>query len=370
MPEIPSYSDEIDIRQILKSLLKKKKIIVMGVFICTSISLVISFFAPQYYESTGFFSFTSVDIPKFQIYEGLYKNPGMLKSFIEKYNDEDNWVINSSIFEDSYEPIYAYGMNPRNLVKDNSVIGLRVTSSGNSPKSAKSRVDILGKYMSTTILNMTMWQHYSQFRMQIEGEVSEYKNAIIKCDQEIESLRNKLELLNNTKANSLNNSLNYGRNVIQVDVTTEKYLPLNQQFIATKIAIRNKEESINSKNREIETSNQLLDFLSEIDENFDFEAGFLIEDHLLDTIIRVKERYFQRLDTIQNVKAAMVIVEEKIVEFVGIRATTLRFLSGPSFPERPAKPSKSLIVFSVFFISLICFILYSVFLAWWEKRED
>jgi len=248
MPEITPYSDEIDIRQILKSLLERKKTIISGVVLCTFLSLIFSFIVPQSFESTGFFSFSSVDIPKFQIYEGLYKNPGMLKSFIEKYYKEDDWVISNSIFEDSYDPIYAYGMNPRNLVKDNSVIGLRVTSSGNSPKKAKSRVDVLGKYMSTTILNMSMWQYYSQFRMQIEGEILEYKNDIIECDQEIESLRQKLELLNSSIVNSFKSSLDYGRNVIQVDGSTEKYLPLYQQSVATNITINNMEDTIHKKN--------------------------------------------------------------------------------------------------------------------------
>lgn len=370
MPEKRPYSDEIDIRQILRSLLEKKKTITVGVLLCTFLSLIISFVVPQSYESTGFFSFSSVDIPRFQIYEGLYKNPGMLKSFIEKYYKEDDWVISNSVFEDSYEPIYAYGMNPRNLVKDNSVIGLRVTSSGNSPEKAKSRVDVLGKYMSTTILNMSMWQYYSQFRTKLEGEITEKKNEIIECNQEIKSLKQKLELLNEANSESINSSLNYGRNVIQVDANTEKYLPLKQQAIAAKITISNLVEVIIRKNREIETSNQLLGFLSKINVYFDFEEGFLIEEHLLDTIIKTKERYFFHLQNIQDVEKAILIVEQKVAEFVGIRTTTLRFLSGPSFPERPAKPSKSLIVFSVFFISIICFVIYSVFLSWWEKRED
>jgi len=363
-----SYSDEIDFRKVLKELLAQKKLIIRGVVVCTAAAVVFSFLTPKSYVSSGFFQFKSVSIPSFKNYSAVFEDVNMLGVYIKKYHKDTTWVVSPSVFGDSFEPIYAYGKNPKNLMKDNTVLGVKITSAAATPDEARNRVETLGAYLETCLVNREIWKHYGGMSARLKSSFIESNASMIEHKISIDFLNKKIKLINqgllkNDRVSS------YDRQVVKLDATTEKYLPPFQQLIATRVSMNNIGVDMELLRRKMAIEELLLGYVQSIEGYLKDKSQFLIDGSLLDMFIEQIDEYFEDNKDNENTPTARYQIEAKLQTFVLLKNEQFKFVSGPTLPHSPKKPVKSLIVLVVFFASLVGFVTYGVFISWWI-RED
>ncbi|HIO67404.1 MAG TPA: hypothetical protein EYN41_03635 [Flavobacteriales bacterium] len=363
-----TYSDEIDFRKVLKELLIHRKRIVRGVVLCTIAAIIISLLIPRSYQSTGFFKFRSVHIPAYKSYTSVFEDVNMLSDFISKYHEDTTWQVNPSIFEDSFEPVYGFGKNRKNLMKDNKVLGITITSVASSPEEAQKRVETLGSYLETCLVNREIWKYYGGMYSRLEADIINAKASMIEHEISVEVLNKKVDLINNSLLH-YDPITNYERQVVKLDETTEKYLPPHQQLIATRVSLNNESVYMEQLERKMSIDDLLLRYVKGIEGYLENKSEFLIEKDLLNSFIAKLNFFFEENREDENVRAARFRIEAKHQSFILLKDEQYKFISGPLLPAKPEKPMKLLIVLVVFFASLVGFVTYSVFLSWWTRTD-
>ena len=361
------YSDDIDVRALLKSLIARKRSISIAMLVSAVLSLIITLIVPQKFESTGFYTFPPVTTPRYKAYSGLLENVNMLNAFIEANHSEDSWIVSNTIFKESYSPIFSYGENPQNLLKENSVIGVNISTHGNSPESAQLRANTLGLYISTSIINENMWYYYSRLREKVEEGNDEYVKNIIGAKEAIEQLQEREKFILNDLKDLYNSDDEYDRMVMHVDAETEKYLPPHQQLIATKLNINNAKIRIANFEHAIKVNEFTCEFLDRVNPYFADKNQFIIDTHLLKKVLNERKDFLESIKNSEFTVEVTFAINEKLNGLVSLRDFYFRFISGPVLPTEPGKPSRSKVALLMFMISMAGFIGIDVFRSWWRN---
>jgi len=362
------YSDEIDLRKVLLGLLSRKKWIIRGITASTILSIIIVLIIPQSFESTGYFKFTSVSIPTYKNYTGGFEDVSLLRSYVDAYHEDTTWKFNSDIFEYAFEPVYGFGKNPKNLMKENTVLGIQITCTANTAEEAQRRVESLGGYLQTSLVNMEIWKHYAGMEGRLDITVIKSKSGKVEKKLDLEILNKKIELINNNMSKYISATETYDRQVVKLDETTEKYLPLPQQLIAAMISLNNLDIEMNQIIRRQNIAEILLGFIHKVDGLIKDKSVFLVDRDLLTKMIKEKNTYFNGLKEDRDVLTARYKTESQLQGYSLLALEQYQYVSGPILPKSPIKPMRLLIVISVFFASLILLVTYGILVSWW-KRE-
>ena len=360
-----SYSDEIDLSKVLKELLGQRKLIITGVVICTIVAVIITLLLPGSSKNTGFFQFEPVSVPSYKSYTEVFEDVGKLKAYIQKYHDDTTWTVSSSVFADSFEPEYAYGKYPKDLVEENAVLGVRITAIAANPEEAHNRVNTLGSYLETCVVNMEIWKHYGAMSTRLKSQFTASKLSMIEHQISIDYLKKKIDWSNGNLLNTNAASTHEGK-VVQLDKVSENDLATHHQVIATSMSINNIEVAMELLRRKVAVDELLLGYVKSIEGFLKDKDKFLIDRSLLDSFVAQLEDYFGSKSGSENLAMARYQAEATLQGFEVLRNEQFKFVTGPSLAEEPRKAGKFSIVLVVFFTSLVAFITYSLFISWWK----
>jgi hypothetical protein len=298
----------------------------------------------------------------------VFEDVNMLNAFIDDYHGDSTWDATPSVFEDAFEPVYGFGKNAKNLMNENRVLGIKITTAGGSPEEAQQRVQTLGDYLNTCLVNNEVWEYYGGSKARVGTNIIESKASMIQHNIDVSILEKKIDLLNSslTKYDPVSN---YERQVVKLDATTEKYLPVHQQIIASKVALYNIGVSMDKIERQINMDELVLGYLNKVEMFLVDKSKFLPDILLLDNFMATLDSYFESERDDTNALASKYSIEVKLEAFQLLKREQFRFMSGPSLPQRPEKQAKTVMVMVTFFASLVAFITYGVFISWWN-RED
>ncbi|MBL4755438.1 MAG: hypothetical protein JKY52_17810 [Flavobacteriales bacterium] len=363
-----SYSDEIDLLKVLKELLGQRKLIITGVVLCTIAAVIISLLLPGSSKKTGFFQFEPVSVSSYKSYRGVFEDVSKLNAYIQKYHDDTTWTVNSSVFTGSFEPEYAYGKYPNDLIKENTVLGVRITSTATNPQEAHNRVKTLGSYLETCVVNMEIWKHYGAMRTRLKSQFTASKVSMIEHQISMDYLKKKID---SSKGNVLSNNAvsSHERKVVKLDRVYEDYLSTHHQLIATNMSINNIEVAMELLRRKVAVDELLLGYVKSTEGLLKDKDKFLIDRSLLENFVAQFDDYFGSKSGSENLETSRYQVEATLLGFEVLRNEQFKFVSGPSLAEEPRKTGKLSIVLVVFFTSLVAFITYCLFISWWKDMR-
>ena len=111
-----------------------------------------------------------------------------------------------------------------------------------------------------------------------------------------------------------------------------------------------------------------MGFVASIEKCFEHKDEFLIETNLLDTILDIKNKYFQKWEIASNSNKAFLLMDRKLIDFKG-KSGKYKFISGTNLEEEP-QPPRILIIAFLFLFFLSGAVIYSVLNNWWIKKDN
>jgi len=361
-------TDDIDVRQILKDLLANKRSILIAVVLSIVVSISVAFLIPRSYESKSFFSFSSVKIPEYRMYKSLFEDTDLLKDYIAKYYDKDIWSVQGSVFEDSFEPVFGYGeASEEDVLLDNSVLGVYILSTASTPDIAQARVQTLGDYVSTIIVNNSIYAYFGTLRGKLESGILVKKGMILGLKEDIAFYKGREALISSGLVGLYNRDV-YERQVVQVTSETEKYLPPHQQLVATRVMLNQINSELDMLSVKIERSNLLLGFVDKIDKYFGDKNEFLINRSLQAQLSQEQQEYFEPEKILEEHINVSYTVEGKLLGFKNLGNGSFHFMSDPLLPDGSDGPRKSRVAILIFFILLGTYMGFGVFMSWWRQE--
>jgi hypothetical protein len=373
---------------LLKILWKRRWLIVSGTAGATVLVIIIVLLLPKVYQSRAAVSLsalkktettgliTGMEIPVYRRYSGVFFNIGLFRMFLKRKGFKEEWDIpeeqdfESRFFDTHLKPKYAFDEDkPRIRKMTNSILGIRIIATDVSPAAAREKAGLLGEYILTTILNIQIGDYIESIKCQAETEIVQLNNSILRLQFEIRNLKEKESLITNQVLKIPGIGGKTDRELVNADKDTEKYLSPAQQLVAVKIAMKDHQTQINRNLREIQINQIRLNYIDKTAGLFQGNREFLVNDGLLEDLLKEKETFFSGKEDEEN-KIASYLFTEQFLSFQRLQTISYKFISGPTLPKYHFKPKRRRIVIAGFF--LVFFVLaFLVFLIEaWQRNNN
>lgn len=373
---------------LLKILWKRRWLIALGTTGATVLVIIIVLLLPKVYLSKGVVSLSAIrkaeqkgllkglEIPIYRRYSDVFRNIGLFRRFLKMEGYKGLWDFeeagdfDSQFFDTHLKPKYAFDEDkPRIRRMQNSILGIRIRETDPSPGKAREKAGLLGEYILTTILNIQIGDYMESIRSKAGTEIVQLNNSILRLQFEIRNLKEKESLITNQvlKIPGIGNKTD--RELVNADKNTEKYLSPGQQLVAVKISIKDHQIQINRYLREIRINQIRLNYIDKTARFFRGDREFLVNDGLLEALIKEKETFFSGKEDEEN-KIASFIFTEKLLSFQRLQSVTYKFISGPTLPKHHFKPKRRRIVVAGFFLAFFVFVFLAYLIEAWQRSSN
>ncbi len=427
---VNNFSDEIDLIQLVKVLVKRKWVIVGGTLVVTLAALIISFLLPRTYQSSAFFRLsTGVDVnleelksiqdkirdnlhndllynltlektmllddtlediemmmrnvsfPDYKKYLSRFTNPQRFIRFLEEKKQAGDigadglkrGIGSSASIEKCIEPVYAYSKKDlKELTQNprdvrNFVVGVQLTCEKESPEKARAFVNALGEFIKDSILNGKLGDYVVTQCNKCRQEYNKFDNLIIKDEFKLRQLTAKQHDIEQLLKKYPESKNMTGRELLSLDKTGYRYLSPVAQLVGIESYIADIKENLAQNLRDKQIIGLKFDFFSSAKALMTAEmSGYTF----LGNIMKLKDSFFAEKklpdDSVPQVKNELSIDFDKFMSL----CEEMQFLSTPTLSRTPVKPQKGLIIAVGFVLGFVL----SVFLAfaanWWAVNKQ
>lgn len=372
---------------LLKILWKRRWLIASGTAGATVLIIIITLLLPKVYLSRAVVSLSALkknektglvrglETPIYRRYSDAFRNVGLFRTFLKMKGYKGQWDFDKAgdfdtqYFNTHLKPKYAFEDDkPRIRRRQNSILGVRIRETGPSPGKAREKTGLLGEYILTAVLNIQVGDYMEFIRSKAETEIVQLNTSIIRMQFEIRNLKEKESLITNRVLNIPGIGNKTDRELVNANKNTEKYLSPGQQLVAVKISIKDHQIQINRYLREIRINQIRLNYIDKTVQFFRGDREFLVNDGLLEALIKEKETFFSGKEDEEN-KIASYIFTEKFLSFQRLQTIIYKFISGPTLPIHHFKPKRRRIVFAGFFLVFFVFVFLAFLIEAWQRNS-
>jgi hypothetical protein len=381
MNEFRSEENKSDLIRVFKILLKRKGLIILGTGLVTLLVAVITLLLPKVYRSRAVIAFSSIrradqdelstamEIPIYRSYTNIFHSHGLFRTFVKRQGGKEAWDLDEEFFETRFKPVYAFEYGkPRGKARDNSIIGVEITGLGDSAEAARNKTRLMGAYIITTLLNMQVGNFFETIGTRSESGIAKLEKAILKLKIETRDLKEKESLIEDQLLKLPGFGTRTGRELVNANENTAKYLSPQQQLVAVKMSIKDNQIQTKQNLRNIKINRLLLGYLDKTAYLFKSNTEYLANDGLLSALREEKERFFAGKDDEES-KLASYILSEQFFYFRKLQSTIYKFISGPTLPERHFKPKRKRIVIAAFFLAFFILVFIAFLVEAWENNK-
>jgi len=392
--------EDIDLIKIIKVLWKRKLFILIGVFVFTFFSIVISLMMPEVYRSEGVYNLSclkekvdkkgkelmesKVKIQQYKRYSNIFYNSSNFTKYLKNADPEISKEEKKNIImklkksginmRKSINPIYAFskkdldklGRLNRNFT--NYVIGTKLEFEHKNPKFARKIVYNMGNFLRDCIIIEELKDYIENSLSESKSELKQYENDLLENKFELTQLKNKKKQLEKILKKYPDSGGIENRQVVSIEKGGERYLPPIVQLVGVESSITDMDIDINKLNREKE--------IERIKYEFFIEAENLLEKNdsgeiLFNNIISLKEEFFKKRDlTKDTVNQVFNLLTINIEYYSNFFKRAFYFSSELNLPEKSIKPKKKVIVILSFFVAVFVFIFLAFVIEWWEDKKN
>lgn len=374
-----SYDDSMYLHVVLGVFWRKKWLIVFGVLGVTFASIIMIFTMAPNYKSRAVITLSSgnteaalsrgLEIPVYNKYSNTLKSPTLLRKFVAFKKMKDDWYISVNYLNNNIKPLYGYDKQERVKSTENFIIGIRLSSDGDTPEMARDRCRLLGEFALTAILNLRIGDFIERLKISLESQTIENRQKINNKEYNITELKEKEQLILKLIKEIPELGKTNTRELLNVSEKTEKYLSPRQQLVAIRIEIKNSLLRIKRMKKAITSSEYLLDFLNQIADYIDNKKNFLVNENLLDNLINELEKFFAGRDE-EGYQDAYYRLKVGLKTYLRMKNVIYKFVSGPTLPDNPTSLPKRFIIISTMLTALLFFLFIGICIEWWEKNKS
>ncbi|MCX6583700.1 MAG: Wzz/FepE/Etk N-terminal domain-containing protein [Candidatus Aminicenantes bacterium] len=427
---VNNFSDEIDLIQLVKVLVKKKWLIIGGTLAVTLAALVISLLLPRTFQSSAFFRLSSgvdvnleelkniqdkikdnlhndllynltlektallddtleeiemmmrnVSFPDYKKYLSRFTNPQRFIRFLEEKKQAGDTAADglkkgigsSGSIEQCIEPVYAYSKKDlKELTQNprdirNFVIGVQLTGQKESPEKARAFVNALAEFIKDSIIYGKLGDYVAAQGNKCREEYNKFANLIIKDEFKLRQLTAKQSDIEQLLKKYPEAKNMTGRELLSLDKTGYRYLSPAAQLVGIESYIADIKENLAQNRRDKQMMGLKFDFFSNARASLTGEmSGYTF----LAGIMKLKDSFFAEKklpdDSIQQVKNELSIDFDK---FMSLREE-MQFLSTPTLSRTPVKPQKGLITAVGFVLGLALSVFLAFVVDWWAVNKQ
>jgi len=427
---VNNFSDEIDLIQLVKVLVKKKWLIIGGTLAATLAALVISLLLPRIYQSNGFFRLSSgvdvdleelkkiqdkiredfqenlldnltlqntmllnetledaglmmktVSIPDYKKYLSQFTNPFQLIRFMDekkKNGDESVKALKSTFraseeIEQLIEPVYAYSKKDlKELTQNpketkNFVLGVQLTAEGESPEKAQAFTKLIGEFIKDCILYGKLSDYIGAQWNKSRTEFKKYENFTIKDGFKLEQLKLKRAYIEQLLKAYPGSKEMVSRELYSLENNGHRYLSPVAQLVGIESHIADIKENLAQNLRNKQSLELKLDFFSKAKDMISTER---FGRALLDQLEKWKDSFLSEknlpADVVRQVKNELGV---DLDNFMNLNEE-MQFISGPTLSHTPVKPKKSLITAIGFVLGLALSVFLAFVVDWWAVNKQ
>ncbi|MDQ1353220.1 MAG: Wzz protein [Acidobacteriota bacterium] len=427
---VNNFSEEIDLIQLVKVLVKRKWVLIGGTLAITLAALVICFLLPRSYQSNGFFRLSSgvdvdleelkkiqdkiredfqeklldnltlqntmllnetledtglmmktVSIPDYKKYLSQFTNPSQLMHFMDekKKNGDKSIKALKSIFrasediEQLIEPVYAFSKKDlKELTQNpkdtkNFVLGVQLTAEGDSPENAQAFTKLIGEFIKDCILYGKLDDYISTQWNKSQTEFKKFENFIIKDEFELELLKLKRAHIEQLLKTYPGAKEMVSRELYSLENNGHRYLSPVAQLVGIESHIADIKENLAQNLRNKKSLELKLDFFSKAKDMVTTEK---FGRPLLDQLEKLKNSILSEKelpgDVVQQVKNELGIDLDKFMNL----NEEMQFISGPTLSHTPVKPKTSLITAISFVLGFVLCVFLVFVLDWWGANKQ
>lgn len=427
---VNNFSDEIDLIQLVKVLVKRKWVIIGGTLAITLAALVISFLLPRAYQSNAFFRLSSgvdvdmeelrkiqdkirediqanlldnltlqntmlldetledtrlimqnVSIPDYKKYFTQFTNPFQFMHFMEekkKSGDKSMKALKSTFLasediEQLIEPVYAYSKKDlKELTQNpkeskNFVLGVQLTAEGESPEKAQAFTKLIGEFIKDCILYEKLGDYIGTQLNKSQTEFKKYENFTIKDDFKLEQLKLKRAHIEQLLKAYPESKEMVSRELYSLENNGQRYLSPVAQLVGIESHIADINENLAQNLRNKQSLELRLDFFSKAKDMITTER---FGRALLDQLEKLKDSFLIEKnlsnDVVRQVKNELGI---DLDNFMNLNEE-MQFISGPTLSHTAVKPKKMLITAIGFVLGLVLCVFLVFVVDWWGANKQ
>jgi LPS O-antigen subunit length determinant protein (WzzB/FepE family) len=431
MDKQDAQPDSIDLLRLVKVLVKRKWLVILGTSIFTLAAVSISFILPKAYESEGFFQLSSVmdiDLEELReiqenIREDLMNNQAVLNNTLQK-----NLLLNQTLQDTGFmlkhvsipdykkylsqftnhqkflrfikerakaagkpmgelklnlrssedvaswvEPVYAYSKRDMSdlgqISRDirNFVVGLIVRGEQETSQKAHFLVAGIGDFIKDSILYGKLNDYITGQLNKSKTEAKKYENFVIKDQFKLKQLKEKKNYMQGVLKTYPRTGSSPGREVVLLQTDAHRYLSPTAQLVGIEAHIADINENIAQNRRGQQIEELKCRYFMGVKE---FLGKDLFGGILFNRCMELKTA----LPTQKEFPADIIrqVDNELSVDLDNFRGFSeeMQFLSGPTLPKKPIKPRKALIAAIAFVLGVFIFIFLAFFVEWWQSNKN
>jgi hypothetical protein len=250
----------------------------------------------------------------------------------------------------------------------NFISGVKLEMEGRSPSTALKYVQIFGEYIGFSSFHEKLFDYVTSHLNKFQSLRGRYDNYILRN-------RSLLARLNQQSARlkALEKKYPRSRNVqsqmvVDTEANSQRYISPLAQIVGAEsriVDVENLLEIFASEKRKAELFTQYFDGLRSVMEE-SAEGG----ERLLEKISSYKASFFQARDMDDlEIKEVFNSITTDIGRFHVLFSKTLRFISGPTYPDRHLRPRMSVVVSFGVFLGILFFVSLAFFLEFWQRNK-
>ncbi len=378
IPEEYISDDEIDLIELFKVLYRRKKLIIFGVLGLTILSIIICFILPNTYKSEGFFKLDNASVSPgiYREYYGLYSNIERFKNYYTKYvkdsklkkilnNHSKNIMTFKKNLDKFIQPVESKPKRREKLTSN--ILGLKIQPEAKSPTLAYKYALFLGNYIRNTIMYKILSNNISESYYNYLKNLKDIDNKIITLNINIKKLEEKKDfLLKLVKSYPISKKFDVTQ-IISVDKGGYKYLSPVLQIIGIESNLADLKTNLTIIQRKKKVVSLYYDFYKELFNKKDNKK----DGNELFNIFKKEYNLFFKNKNLQNdvIREVYNTLTIQLNNYNQTFYEKIKFIAGPSIPNKPIKPKKKLIVAVSFITSIFFFIFLAFFVEWWENNK-
>jgi capsular polysaccharide biosynthesis protein len=431
---VNNLSDEIDLIQLVKVLIKRKWIIIGGTLAITFAVLIISLLLPRIYQSNGFFRLSNgvdmdleelkrvqdkirdnlhndllynltlekssllddavedvemmmrnVSFPDYKKYSSQFTDPYRFKLFLEQKKQTGNkeagelkWGKGTSFsISQCIDPVYAFSKKDlKELTLNprdvrNFVVGVDLTVENESPEKARAFVKALGEFIQDSILLGKLQDYITAQWNKSREEYKKCDNLIINNEFNLQQLIAKRSDIEQLLKKYPESKSMAGRELLTLDKNSYRYLSPAAQLVGIESYIADIKEDLSQNQRDKQIADLKFDFYSKEKEMMAAKGETETFGYTtLDTIMKSLNSFSDQKKFPDS--AVRQVKNELAIDFDKFMTMyeQMQFLSGPTLSRTPVKPNKMLIT-AIGFVLGFVFCVFLVFVVdWWVVNRQ
>lgn len=384
MIEQDNQIPEFDLTRFIRTLWKRKWLILGGTALVTLLAAAITLVLPKVYRSGGFFQLSGytqrISVPEYKKSSSLFTSPIRFIRFAREkklfqgeelqklmgiYGDPDELAkAVSPIFSYSREDVRETGQGSPEV---NYVLGTTIYAENHSADSARQTVYTLGLFLRDCILYRKLNDYVNNKYNEASSILRKIENMIIDANFNLDLQKRKKEELKLILGRYPDAGKYGSREIIPPGDAGYRYLSPVTQLVGVESTIADFKGALIVYQRDREKNLVDLEISTKakeiVERNRFGEMAFL-------EIMSFADGFFKAKGLAQGFRqtaANQFYIEMEVYRTLFYE--DMRFLSGPPFPAKVVRPWKRLIVVIAFFLSFFFFLFIAMASEWWQKNK-